>query len=89
MGTDSVELKPFTRISSFWPVKFKAVVGPPRPMSGYSRNRTLQEQWSRLCVNLFPIEAQEGVPLVSCKTANRLRSMTKFAAYSGSAGGTV
>ena len=55
-------------------------------MSGYNRNLTLQEQWSRLCENLFSIEAQEGVPLVSCKTANRLSSMTKLAAYSGSAG---
>ena len=58
-------------------------------MSGYNRNRTLQELWSRLCMNLFAIEAQEGVPLVSCKTATRLRSMAKFAFYSGSAGNNV
>ena len=53
VGTDSLELKPFTRICSFWPVELKAVLDPPRPMSGYNRNLRLQEQWSRLCVNFF------------------------------------
>ena len=28
VGTDSVELKPFTKISSFWPVKFKRCARP-------------------------------------------------------------
>ena len=63
VGTDSVELKPFTRVSNFCPVKSK-----------------------RLCLILFPIETREGVPLISCKTASPLRSMTQFAVYSRLAG---
>ena len=86
VATDSIKLKPFSRTSSYFPFILKTVRDLPRPLSGYNRNRTLQEQWSLLSLKLFPIKAQQGVPWVSCNTATRLRSMTKFAVYSGSVG---
>ena len=49
----------------------------PRRMSNYSKDPTLQEQWSSLCLKLFSILAQEGVPLLYCATMKQRRWTTK------------